>query len=244
MISTGCRLRAAVLAPFVAVVLCSAPARADTSDDHTYQTWLAMFAHGPLKGNLWLWADVQPRLYESFEPATFILRPGLSWRALPDLYLTAGYAWTPGWSRDRDEDRTWGDLTFVDEHRSWQQILWAPSDGVTGVAAQIRGRFEQRYRPGSSDVGLRLRILWRGHAPISRDRLWIAVVWNELFLGLNEASWGQRSGFDQNRIFVGAGRTLLPGRLRLEGGYTNKWTVRPGPDTIEHILALNLFVNW
>ena len=244
MVPRGCRLRVAVFAAWVAVALWSSPARADTADDeHTYQTWMALFAHGPLKGNLWLWSDVQLRLYESFEPTTVILRPGLTWRVTPSLFLTAGYGWTPGWART-EGDRSWGDLTFVDEHRAWQQVLWAPVDPATGVAAQVRVRFEQRFRPGSSDVGARLRVLWRGQAPISRNRLWMVVVWNELFVAAQDTDWGQRAGFDQNRAFVGFARQVLPAKLRLEAGYQNKWTIRQGPDTIDHILALSLFLTW
>jgi hypothetical protein len=236
--------RFAAVAALVATMLHGSRAAA-SPDEHRYQTWLAAFAHGPVKGNFWVWSDFQLRTYESFEPTTAILRPGLTWRARPNLFLTAGYAWIPGWTRDEElPSRAWGELDFVDEHRTWQQLLWTPHDERTGLSAMVRGRLEQRFRPGQSDVGSRARILWRGHGPLTRDRRWIAVVWNELFLGLNDTAWGQTRGFDQNRAFGGFGYVAIPRRVRLELGYTNKWTARRGPDAVEHIVALNTFFSW
>jgi hypothetical protein len=236
--------RVAALSALAGVTLWGRAAAA-SPDDHRVQSWLGLFTHAPVRRNLWIWSDFHLRAYESFEPTTFILRPGLSWRARPNLFLTAGYAWTPGWTRT-DAPRQWGDLTLVDEHRSWQQLLWTPNDRDTGLAAQVRGRLEQRFRPGEGEVGSRLRVLWRGQAPISRDldRTWIVVVWNELFLGLNETQWGQARGFDQNRAFGGVGWQAVPRRLRLEFGYMNKWAAREGPDPIDHVIMLNMFFGW
>jgi hypothetical protein len=234
--------RVAALVALAAALLHATPARA-SPDEHQYQTWLALFGHGPVTRNFWVWSDLQFRTYESFEPTTFIVRPGLSWRVRPTLFLTAGYAWTPGWTR-ADGPRDWGELTLVDEHRTWQQLMWTPNDPSTGVAAQVRVRLEQRYRPGLDDVGSRVRVLWRGQAPISRDRAWTFVVWNEAFFGLQDTQWGQRRGFDQNRAFVGVGWQAMPTRLRLEAGYTNKWTLREGPDNVDHIAALNMYFGW
>jgi hypothetical protein len=70
------------------------------------------------------------------------------------------------------------------------------------------------------------------------------VMWNEAFVALNDTGWGQRSGFDQNRLFLGLAWQAWPGKLRLEGGYTNRWIVRPGADQVDHIAALNAFASW
>ncbi|MCZ7683053.1 MAG: DUF2490 domain-containing protein [Sandaracinaceae bacterium] len=104
---------------------------------------------------------------------------------------------------------------------------------------------EQRLRTeGDVDVGLRLRLMARVQAPITRSRELLVVVWDEAFVGLNDTAWGQRGGFDQNRFFVGVGWQVIPAQLRLELGYTNQWIVRAATDPVNHIAALNAFVGW
>lgn len=221
------------------------PARAqERSIDARYQSWLALFAHGPLHQDLWLWVDVQPRFFEPLEPAALLVRPGLSWHALSPLWLTVGYAWTPSW-RQRPEPRSWGSLDFTDEHRVWEQALLALTDEPSGVAGQVRVRVEQRLRTGGgSDLGVRLRVFLRLQVPLVRDRALLFVLWDELFVPLNDTDWGQRAGFDQNRLFVGLDWQAIPGTLRLELGAASQWIVREGRDTANVIAALNAFVAW
>ena len=239
------RLPLGRLAGVVLACLTVAPPASAQSLAHSYETWLAVFAHGPLAGDLWLWVDVQPRLYERFEPQAVLLRPGLSWRVTPELFLTAGYAWTPSWSRGSDEERGWGELDFVDEHRSWQQGLYAVTDPASGLAGQVRVRLEQRARTeGDLDVGVRLRVFVRGQVPMTSARDVLVVLWNESFVALNDTRWGQRGGFDQNRLFAGLGWQAIAGQLRLELGYLNRWSVRAGVDPVNHAVALNAFVGW
>lgn len=235
-----------VLATVLAVLSVAhrAAAQEQESIEHRYQSWLALFAHGPLHEDLWLWVDVQPRFFEPIEPAALLVRPGLSWRVLPSLFLTAGYAWTPSW-RQLPEPRSWGSLTFTDEHRVWEQALLALSDDASGIAGQIRVRVEQRFRTsGGDDVGLRLRVFLRGQVPLVPDRTFHLVLWDELFFPLTDADWGQRAGFDQNRIFVGLAWQAIPTTLRLELGAMHQWIVRDMRDTGNVIAALNAFVGW
>ncbi len=234
-----------LLALAFALSLPASAARAqERAVDVRYQTWLALFMHAPIYGDLWLWTDVQPRFYDVFEPAALLIRPGLSWRVVPELWLTAGYAWTPSWRRT-DEPREWGELEFTDEHRIWEQALLALSHEQSGIAGQVRVRLEQRFRTsGSSDVGLRLRIFLRGQVAIVRDPTILFVIWNEMFVPLSDAGWGQRAGFDQNRLFVGLGWQAIPTTLRLEAGAASQWIVREGSDSANLIAALNAFVGW
>jgi len=216
----------------------------ERSIDDRYQSWLALFAHGPLHQDLWVWVDVQPRFFEPLEPAALLVRPGLSWHALAPLWLTVGYAWTPSW-RQPPAPRSWGSLDFTDEHRAWEQALFALTDDASGIAGQIRVRVEQRFRPSmGGEPGLRLRVFLRGQVPLVRDRSFFMVLWDELFVPLNDTGWGQRAGFDQNRLFLGLGWQAIPGTLRLELGAMSQWIVREGRDTSNVIAALNAFVAW
>ncbi len=219
-----------------------ANARAE-DDDHGYQTRIAVQGHGPLRGRLWLWGDASIRADERFRPIVFRVSPGLSVRASPTLFFTGGYAWAPTWRHPAGADQ-WSDLEFVDEHRAWEQLLWTPRSLERGWSATIRVREEQRFRPGTGDVGHRLRVLVRAQVPFVRAGNVFFVQWTELFVGWNETEWGQPFGIDQQRVFVGVAWQAVPTLVRLEAGYLVQWRVRPGPDQVNHMLSLSATFGW
>jgi hypothetical protein len=223
--------------------LTSSTASASDHTDHQYQTWLSAALHGPVKGHVWYWTDVHFRFYENFQPYWILLRPGISWRVGPPVYLTLGYAWTPSWARPNHPQDN--ELDFTDEHRAWEQIMWSPVDEKTGFGATLRGRLEQRMRPQiHRDTGLRLRVMVRGQVPLSKRVPLMFIVWDEIFVGLNDAQWGQRRGYDQNRAFAGVGWQIRPTIVRLEVGYQNQWIVRRGADAFNHILGISTSLSW
>jgi hypothetical protein len=232
------------LAVFGAIVLLGSPLRAAAADgeEHDYQTWLALFAHGPVRGKLWLWNDAALRFTNRFEPVTGMIRPGLSWRVHHTVFLTAGYGWTP-LANPSPSPRDWGDLELVDEHRTWQQVLWVPTDAARGITGMIRVRQEQRFRPAyGSTSGHRVRIMWRGMVAIA-PRYFIVQA-NEIFVGFADTGWGQRKGVEQLRVFGGLGWQAIPAKLRLELGYLNQWFTKAEPQRFVHALLLSFFVSW
>jgi hypothetical protein len=60
---------------------------------------------------------------------------------------------------------------------------------------------------------------------------------------MNTVSWGPAAGFDQNRVFVGAGYKFTS-TYRAEFGYMKQY-VNKGlvHDLIDHQLSLNLYIN-
>jgi len=69
------------------------------------------------------------------------------------------------------------------------------------------------------------------------------VVANETFIGLNDADWGQRSGYDQNRAFLGLAWQTTQ-KLRIELGYLNNHVEgRTTGDQTNHVLSLALYVR-
>ncbi len=71
------------------------------------------------------------------------------------------------------------------------------------------------------------------------------IGYDELFFGLNDTDWGARSGFDRNRLFLGVGWRLGKSRHSLEIGYLNQYIDSTfASDLMEHILSLNLFLNY
>ena len=212
---------------------CHLSASAQTIDD-TGQ-WNALFAQDRIADDSrvrW-WFDGHYRLFDDTGGfGQSIVRPGIGLDISENSTLWAGYGWirtSPIAGQD------------TDEHRIWQQWTGSRKCGKFKFAA--RTRLEQRFIESSGDTGVRVRQFVRGQmnlGPCSRRTL---VVWDELFVALNDTDFGQRSGLDQNRIFVGMGfKRHHASTWRVEVGYMNQTINQQGPtDRSNHILAVNVF---
>lgn len=189
--------------------------------------WLAGIAQGPVSGKLVTWLEVQPRFTAPAD--TLILRPALGVQLNPATQLLLGYALIDTYPEDGPRRR---------EHRIWQQALLRLA-GTPGEAVLMsRTRLEQRFVEGVSGDGWRLRQFLRGQYWLDED--WSGIAVSEVFVPLNDTRWGQRSGLEQMRNFIGVGRKLGP-RFNLEAGYLNQRLIRSGPDSTVHVLNINLF---
>ena len=161
-----------------------------------------------------------------------IIRPGLGYAFAEDQAVWAGYGWI------RTSPVVGADF---DEHRIWQQWTATPSCGDWKFLH--RSRFEQRWVETGDDVGLRWRQLARGQLVLSQCPQWSLVLWDEVFLNLNDTDWGARDGLDQNRAFIGLGYKRCPDSpVRTEVGYLNQFINRQGGiDGMNHILSINCF---
>ena len=213
------------------VLFSSADARGETEDD--FQLWTATFVtvDVPLpRPSPAVWLDLHAR--RSDAGTVGIVRPGLGLHLAPFASAWAGYAWVPV---GRDETDS-----VVHEHRAWQQVIFQHKLDF-GVSIQSRLRFEQRFSEAGDDVALRYRQFFRiGWQPAKHVPLGLAV-WDEVFLGLLEADWGPRRGFDQNRLFVGPFWQAAD-FARLELGYLSLFVERGETDLLGHTLAVNLFL--
>lgn len=233
-------LPAALASGALLAALALRPAAASAQNvDHAYQSWLGVFAQGPIAGRLFFQGDAHFRVYSDFSPFIAIVRPGIAYQLMPGMFVSAGYAWTPSWPRPG-----MGVGDFVDEHRAWEQWQYELPLAGGALRLQLRTRFEQRWRPAvNGDTGLRLRQMVRVTVPLT-DR-WLLAVWDELFVGLTDAGW-QRAGLDQNRVFGGVGYWAVPGRFRVEAGYFNQYIARRGAaaDGSNHALMVNTYLVW
>lgn len=195
------------------------------------QSWNTLLLQGPVDGKLLLWAEVQPRLTsDASRLGQVIARGALGVRLKNDVDLHAGYHFqhnnpAPGISSD--------------EHRLWQQVSGPVIRKPGGFALITRWRLEQRMFEGADDTGWRLRVLWRVQQPLKGPRSAGPLAWAETFVAFNNTDWGARSGFDQQRSFVGWLQPLSP-RLNLEAGYLYQHINRPGPNAGNHIINLTL----
>lgn len=223
--------RLASLSVLLLAVAGYAPGRA-VADDR--QAWTALFVNGPVsRGSRLLgWFDGHARFREDGDELDVsLLRPGLGWRVGPKLDLWIGYA--------RIETQRAGD--DVEEERAWQQATY-PVAKWAGGSLSGRTRLEQRFRDTGDDTGWRLRQFFRYARPSASHERFGLLASTEVFYSLNEADWGQRSGFDQNRALLG-GYYQPSARWRVEAGYMHQYirVAGPRPDLTHHNLSVAVF---
>ncbi len=165
----------------------------------------------------WLgYFEVQPRIGEHIGALDrLLIRPAFGYRITPKLSVWQGYGWTPQFRPD-----------FRGEHRLFQQLLY--EDTVGRVSLTSRTRLEERLIENVGGASLRFRSMLRGSLPISADRKWLLIGYDEFFWNLNSPDGGPVSGFDQNRLFLGLGRQVNP-QTRVETGYLLNLINAPDP---------------
>ncbi|MCP5245872.1 MAG: DUF2490 domain-containing protein [Burkholderiales bacterium] len=237
------KLSILIVAAMLLVINHTASATVEYVED--FQTWGQITARGNFGalGNekvLW-WVEGQGRFgNDSTRFSQGIIRPGIGYAVTDKISVWLGYAWIP------TSVPFSGASGPYNEHRIWQQILW--NDRFSFGSLQSRTRFEQRYFdiPGSTDVGYRVRQLFKLTVPIAEIPNLSFVLANEIFFNTNDIDTGTKGGFDQNRVFGGFGYRFTP-VISGEIGYMNQYFNRnkvPRPDQMQHILGVNLFLNF
>ena len=154
-----------------------------------------------------------------------VLRPSLDYRVSQRLTATAGY--------DTHFIRSPADKI---EQRLWQQLVYRMPAGRVNLSGRLR--LEQRFIEHVDGAAVRLRIYAKATRLLDKGP-WFTALRNEIAFGLNSLQSGPRAGFDQNRLFVGLGRTLSPGSS-IEVGYQMHYARRTGEDVIIHQLLINV----
>lgn len=217
----------------LAVATFQRPAFAETIDD--VGQWNALFMQDRFEpqSRLKWWFDGHYRLFDDTDGfGQSIVRPGLGLEVGENSTVWAGYAWIRTSPIMGDD---------IDEHRIWQQ--WTTSRTIDSYKFASRTRFEQRFIESTDDTGLRLRQFFRGQKELGCDSRRTFVVWDEMFFALNDTDFGQRSGFDQNRLFIGFGfKQHASSTWRVEIGYLNQTINQQGPiERCNHLLSVNVF---
>lgn len=222
MIGISCAMACVVLSA-------PAPVRADTSENGA---WLGAILTGRFdaddSSNRWRWwLDGQYRFQNSATNATTVyLRPAVGYVVQPGLSLWAGYGWF-GFDADG--------VGRIDENRLWQDLLWrSGSDGPLRVV--LRTRLEQRWLDTGDDTGWRFRQMLRVELPFAINGKLALIGANEMLIAMNDTDWGERSGFDQNRLLLGLGYT--PDRdMSFDVAYLNLYADQPLiEDVVNHLL--------
>ncbi len=213
--------------------------KGQTTED--LQTWGSITATGSLgviNSDLKIfkyWLEGQGRFgnnTSSFSQG--LLRTGLGFKVNENTSVWLGYAWIP-------TDQPFTKKAF-NENRIWQQLLWSQKYSFATVTS--RSRLEQRFIPTGSDVGWRFRQMLKISAPLWFAPSFSLVASDEYFVNINKTDWGADDGFDQNRAFGGIGFNFDK-NIKTEAGYMNQYIRKAvGPDLMDHIVSVNLFLNY
>ncbi len=206
---------------------------AETIEDGRY--WFSLYTQGPLPKENFYWSlDIHPRWREEgrhFD--TLILRPSLFYKISPKTSVWLGY--------DTIKNHPQSQASFQ-ENRLWEQVMHQ-FEPFSGLTLTVRTRFEQRDREDYSDIAHRLRQMVRATTPSSLHQQLSWVVWNELFINLNQTDWGVMRGTDQNRLFLGA-NWKFDELSNLEVGYINQYVNGKTIDRENHILSSTIRFNF
>ena len=213
-----------------------------------FNGWLASFNTFKLNNKLSLHFDAQLRSNNDLEHVqTLLLRSGLNVHVGKNWILTAGYAYIGG-------RRSTGTVArLMPEHRIWQQVIF--NHKLKNIPITHRFRFEERFisahriinddleRTGFNDR-YRFRYFVRGIVPFSSQPtfskgLFVALQ-NEVFLNVAKKSAVNGKTFDQNRLYAAIGYRL-PGKLDLEAGYMNQYTVGTISFVNSHIAQIAVY---
>lgn len=222
---------------FVLILLLAIGINVESYAESDFQSWNALALTGDVddRGQWQFWFDGHLRFKEDASRlGVSIVRPGIGYNLSNDTTLWLGAA--------RVTIET--DNRSIDEDRLWQQATYSLGRFMGGTVS-ARSRLEQRYRSEESDeVGHRFRQFVRWSKALNEN--WSMVVWDELFFGLNNTDWGQDSGLDQNRLYVGPAYQMNE-KWRVEFGYLNNYIDLPGRNTnaiTNHNLSLTFFGSW
>ena len=211
--------------------VCSFSAWADTEEDGRF--WLNINAQGALPvENLSWFAEIQPRWKEEGrEFDQLIIRPAVLYKLSKQSSASLGYAHVTTHKKSGNQE----------ENRLWQQFTYN-FEPIETITLQSRTRLEQRHMEDASDTAHRLRQMLRVTRPFTSNLAVSLVMWDEVMFNFNDTDWGGRSGFDQNRLFLGASWQVIGAKI--EVGYINQYINASNIDKENHVLSTTLGFNF
>lgn len=228
-------MRPAVALTLAALAALAAPAAGRDEVDEDLQLWnvttgSVIFDVAPVK--LVPYLEVQERFdddatdLEELQVRTmFLVRFG------PGFWAGPGFVWS-----------SLHEPSYTPEYRPYQELGWKLPGKDLEVAPSIRLRLEQRVLHAVDPVSWRLRVRPMFEVPIaSVGAMPLAlVVWDEVFVNLNDVEEGPREGYQQNRAFAGLSLKLVP-EVELQVGYMNQHRNHWGrTDEMGHTLWIQL----
>ncbi len=221
------RAAALLTAPLAALLLCAAPAAAQVEDR---QWWEQVNLVVPLTPEVRVTLEQIGRWGDRIEGLTQTELGGLlGYKLSPAIELGIGYRYVGLYSAAGPT---------VHENRLRQQVV------LTRGRLLGRLRVDERFNPGGSEIGFRVRPLARYNHPLG-SRGYALYASHESFIVPNSTAWGQRSGYERMRNMVGVTLPFVRRKVMLDVGYLNQYRLGLGGarPQMEHALSLQLTIN-
>lgn len=219
-----CQRASAILALLLSSFLADVPTARGAKDD-TQQWTTATVAH-KIDNHFTLSLASRIRFDDNVSRAKDLMfRPAVKVAVLPPFSMGLGYDYVYSYAANSST-----------EHRIWEQA--GLKIDLDDLSIGNRLRVEERFIEGVSGVVVRARFRLRLAHPLG-DSDWQVIGSNEVFVNLSNRGAGPVSGFEQNRLFGGLGRTLW-NDVRFEFGY--QWGYEE-QRTEENLVTHSLLVN-
>lgn len=200
-------------------------------------SWSGVFLNGKISGGPWgYFLESQTRLQQNVNTQRgnrYMLRGAVKYVIDSRFSVFAGYAWTPNFSPLRNENRIFEQLSYSQTFGDWL------------IAS--RTRLEQRRIEHTEEkVAHRFREQVRVQYYFDSDHRFAAAVADEFFWHLNTVPNGPKSGFDQNRFFIGP-NIAASKEAHLEFGYMNVHVNSPSvatDDLVSHVIATFVYLDF
>ena len=215
----------------------SISARAAFVDDFESCSIVTLDAH--VLPKVRIYAEAQPRIGDNVTHMDrLLLRSAVGYQVTPKVSLWQGYAWTPTY-QNLNVDTGQFTRKFNSEQRLFQQVL--VEDHWKKLAVTNRARLEERFINNAGETAIRGRHMLRLGLPLTHDGKYTLVGFDEFFLNFNATPSGAKSGFEQNRIFVGINRKITP-HTSFEIGYLNSMVNVPNHSVnqMNHVVLTGL----
>ena len=211
--------------------------------DEFYQdagSWLQVTVEGSLQAlnpnldrvRIWLegqscWDDDWSHWYQGYA------RIALGYSLSEHASLWVGYTWVPTQNLDKpyiSEQEMWPAFRYVlpTSYGSWMFRTMLESDFIRG-----------------NDIRFRPRQMIRFAHPLAFEPRLSLIVFDEVFIRANSTPYGGQAGYDQNRLFAGAGWAFND-NFRVELGYLNQDfdNANHAVNIVRHLIMGTLFINF
>ncbi|MEE4538600.1 MAG: DUF2490 domain-containing protein [Erythrobacter sp.] len=214
-----------------ALALVSGLAAAPASAEEDFNIWTGQFIVLDLSDEIYVRGEAQERFTNDAERlGQLLLRSLVGYRISERANIGVGYAYILTDPVGPVE---------VNEHRFYQEFNVRLIDRG-GVTLDSRNRLEQRTFEEDDALAWRFRPFVQLRVPISENNKFVAYT--EPFFNLNETPL-QRDGIGLWRNFAGVSIPLAEG-IEVVPGYLNQHVFREGEDRSDHIVNVNLFMNF
>lgn len=186
--------------------------------------WFGTFTNKQLNDDYSYWAEAQLRYdLDVGRTRQFLYRTGVIKKITENQSMAVLYAYIQSLG---SKEHRWA-LQHVAKYGKW-----------LGLDYSHRMRYEYRNLEDFGEDATRFRYLLRSEQ--NTDGKFDLVIWNELFVNLQERSWNGDQAIDRNRVFLGFKHKAFENN-RVEFGYLNQYVPRDGGDISEHLLVGYLF---